>query len=128
MDNIFKYNYLLLKKVTMKSLPYILAILTLNCAATRRQNLSANSIKSYSQNTHYWQNKGRPMLLLGGSKDDNLFQLPDLETHLDSLKINGDYSLHWINLADGAFPAKAQMHCADFTTIIHRIMAAGLLF
>ena len=84
-----KYDYLLLKKATMKLLPSILAILALNCAATQHQNLSSDSIKPYSQNTHYWQYKGRPTLLLGGSKDDNLFQIPDLEMHLDSLAAIG---------------------------------------
>ena len=29
--------------------------------------------------------KGKPMLLLGGSKDDNLFQIPDLKEHLDAM-------------------------------------------
>jgi len=33
----------------------------------------------------YWQYKGRPVLLLGGSKDDNLFQIPDLKEHLDEM-------------------------------------------
>jgi len=33
----------------------------------------------------YWQYRGQPVLLLGGTKDDNLFQIPDLEEHLDPL-------------------------------------------
>ncbi|QDT02414.1 hypothetical protein K227x_07900 [Rubripirellula lacrimiformis] len=37
----------------------------------------------------YWQSKGQDVLLLGGSKDDSLFQIPDLEAHLDEMKSVG---------------------------------------
>ena len=37
----------------------------------------------------YWQYRGAPVLLLGGSKDDNLFQIPDLQAHLDEMKAAG---------------------------------------
>jgi len=33
----------------------------------------------------YWEYRGQPTLLLGGSKEDNLFQIPDLKEHLDLL-------------------------------------------
>lgn len=40
----------------------------------------------------YWEYQGKPVLLIGGSKDDNLFQIPDLEEHLDLLKsVGGNY-------------------------------------
>ena len=40
----------------------------------------------------YWQYKGKPVLLLGGSKGDNLFQIPDLREHLDLLaSVGGNY-------------------------------------
>jgi len=57
------------------------------------QNITPQAyIQPYSQNAHYWQYKGTATLLAGGSKDDNLFQLPDLKTHLDSLfAIGGNY-------------------------------------
>ena len=42
-------------------------------------------IRPYLQNPRYWQYKGKPVLLLGGSEDDNLFQVPDLKEHLDLL-------------------------------------------
>jgi hypothetical protein len=42
-------------------------------------------IRPYSQNPFYWEYRGKPVLLLGGSKDDNLFQIPDLREHLDEL-------------------------------------------
>ncbi len=37
----------------------------------------------------YWRYKGRPVLLLGGSEDDNLFQLPRLREHLDEMAAIG---------------------------------------
>ncbi|MBD3240014.1 MAG: hypothetical protein GF331_05465 [Chitinivibrionales bacterium] len=37
----------------------------------------------------YWQYKGKDTLLLGGSVEDNLFQMRDLEKHLDLLKSVG---------------------------------------
>jgi len=42
-------------------------------------------IRPYAANPWYWQYKGKPVLLLGGSKDDNLFQIPDLKEHLDEM-------------------------------------------
>lgn len=47
------------------------------------------SIQPYEGNPRYWQYKGEPVLLLGGSKDDSLFQIPDLEAHLDEIKQAG---------------------------------------
>jgi len=32
-------------------------------------------IKPWGANPRYWQYKGRPVLLLGGSREDNLFQM-----------------------------------------------------
>jgi len=49
-------------------------------------------IQPWSKNVRYWQYKGQPVLLLGGSKDDNLFQIPDLKEHLDEIhKAGGNY-------------------------------------
>lgn len=46
-------------------------------------------IRPYEKNPRYWQFKGQPVLLVGGSKDDNLFQIPDLKQHLDEMKAAG---------------------------------------
>ena len=52
----------------------------------------ADRIRPYSQNPLYWQYKGKPVLLLGGSVEDNLFQIPDIEEHLDLLaSVGGNY-------------------------------------
>jgi hypothetical protein len=49
-------------------------------------------MRPYSKNPHYWQYKGEPVLLIGGSVEDNLFQIPDLEEHLDLLaSVGGNY-------------------------------------
>jgi len=49
-------------------------------------------IRPYEDNPFYWQYRGEPVLLLGGSVEDNLFQIPDLEEHLDLLhSVGGNY-------------------------------------
>ncbi len=47
------------------------------------------TIDIYSLNPSYWQYGGKPILLIGGSDDDNLFQMPQLHKHLDLLKSAG---------------------------------------
>ena len=52
----------------------------------------SDRIRPYRANPRYWQYKGKPVLLLGGSVEDNLFQIPDLAEHLDLLKsVGGNY-------------------------------------
>ena len=49
-------------------------------------------IDIYAANPAYWQYGGRPVVLLGGSVEDNLFQIPGLEEHLDLLRsVGGNY-------------------------------------
>ena len=56
------------------------------------KNFNKDRIQPYSENPLYWQYKEKPILLLGGSKDDNLFQIPDLKEHLDLLaSVGGNY-------------------------------------
>jgi hypothetical protein len=50
---------------------------------------NSDRIRPYTQNKFYWQYKGQPVLLLGASKDDNLFQVSNLKAHLDALKSVG---------------------------------------
>ncbi|GAI10408.1 unnamed protein product, partial [marine sediment metagenome] len=45
--------------------------------------------KPWNNNSRYWQYKGQPVLLLGATDNDNLFQINNLESHLDSLKAIG---------------------------------------
>jgi hypothetical protein len=53
----------------------------------------ADHIRPYSKNPYYWQYQGKPVLLLGGSWQDNLFNHPiGLEQHLDLLvSVGGNY-------------------------------------
>jgi hypothetical protein len=53
----------------------------------------ADRIRPYSRNPYYWQYEGKPILLLGGSWQDNLFNHPlGLERHLDLLvSVGGNY-------------------------------------
>jgi hypothetical protein len=46
-------------------------------------------IRPWAGNRRYWQYKGKPVLLLGGTREDNLFQIPDLREHLDELAAAG---------------------------------------
>ena len=65
------------------------ALATLLASATAAP---AKRIEIYSANQAYWQYNGEPILLLGGTKDDNLFQIPALKEHLDLLKsVGGNY-------------------------------------
>jgi hypothetical protein len=51
-----------------------------------------NSIKVYEKNPMYWQYKAKPLLLLGGTVDDNLFQIKNIMEHLDLLEsVGGNY-------------------------------------
>ncbi len=51
--------------------------------------LNEKNIKIYKKNPSYFQYKGKPILLIGGSKEDNLFQIDKLNSHLDKLKQAG---------------------------------------
>jgi hypothetical protein len=46
-------------------------------------------IDIYEGNPRYWAYGGEPVLLLGGSVEDNLFQIPDLARELDTLAAAG---------------------------------------
>ena len=59
-------------------------------------NAAAGRIRPYSQNPSYWQYRGKPMLLFGGSDRDNVFQWAGdgtrLTDHLNLLaKCGGNY-------------------------------------
>jgi hypothetical protein len=58
------------------------------------ENSEDGSIRPYSKNRWYWQYKGEPVVLIGGSDDDNLFQWTggQLTDHLDLLvSVGGNY-------------------------------------
>ena len=63
------------------------------CMAVSVHADDAGRIRPYEADAHYWQYQGKPVLLLGGSWQDNLFNHPKgLEEHLDLLKsVGGNY-------------------------------------
>lgn len=77
-------------------LTFILVVSGTGCISGHKDSNDSTSksgyIKPYSENKKYWEYKGQPVLLLGGSKNDNLFQSQRLKEHLDSLHaIGGNY-------------------------------------
>jgi hypothetical protein len=67
----------------------MLSLLLAGCGASVPVN---ESLSPYPGNPFYWQHKGQPVLLIGGSVEDNLFQLPAVEQHLDLLQsVGGNY-------------------------------------
>ena len=84
---------------SMKSLTYLMLAIIVSCGSC--SSGSKGVIKPYSENPRYWEYKGEPVLLLGGSKDDNLFQIENLEEHLDSLQaVGGNYIRNTLSARD----------------------------
>jgi hypothetical protein len=77
---------------------YISAIFLINILGCQAQpnpvKSRAEGISVYPENPYYWQYKGKPVLLLGGSSNDNLFQqsFAGLDEELDKLvSYGGNY-------------------------------------
>jgi hypothetical protein len=71
----------------------------------------SDSIRPYPRNPSYWQYKGRSVLLLGGSREDNLFNHPDgLAEHLDAPVRRIDLRPHWDDRTALANPHKGWYH------------------
>jgi len=69
-----------------------------SCLAGR----NADCIKPYEKNPRYWQYKGKPVLLLGGSKTDHIFLLDDLKEHLDEIaSVGGNYVRNTMSQREG---------------------------
>ena len=50
------------------------------------------TIQPYSKNPLYWEYQGKPTVLLGGTVEDNVFQIANLEEHLNLLSsVGGNY-------------------------------------
>ena len=71
----------------------ILLLLLFGCGEqTRHASAMNQGIDVYEKNPFYWSYKGEPALLLGGTREDNIFQIDDLEEHLELLKsVGGNY-------------------------------------
>lgn len=74
------------------SLAAVCILANRTCAETAEEDVqmrAGDAIQPYSVNPRYWQYREQPVLLLGGTVEDNLFQIPDLKQHLDLLKSVG---------------------------------------
>lgn len=81
----------------MRSIPEAVRVLALACALSivpAPAPTAADGIEPYEQNPWYWQYRGEPVLLLGGTDDDNVFNWPHerMIEHLDKLAaVGGNY-------------------------------------
>ncbi|MBN1673475.1 MAG: hypothetical protein JXR37_20685 [Kiritimatiellae bacterium] len=69
--------------------------------------MRTDGIRPCARNPMYWQYRGMPVLLLGATDDDNLFQWPAdrLVAHLDLLKsVGGNYIRNTMSTRHSAFP------------------------
>lgn len=57
--------------------------------AAGAQNAPSPAVAISATHPRFWSLDGRTALLLGGSREDNLFQIPDLAEHLDTLVAAG---------------------------------------
>jgi len=64
---------------------FMLSLTALVVGPLQAGDKNADRIKPYAKNLRYWQYKGEPVMLLGGSKTDHIFLLDDLKTHLDEI-------------------------------------------
>ena len=72
------------------------------CSGPATSPSPEDRIRPYAENPFYWQYKGRPVLLLGGTNDDNLFQNPNLVREVDLLKsVGGNYVRNTMSSRDG---------------------------
>lgn len=62
------------------------ALNSIDTSPLSAQDKNADRIQPYVKIPRYWQYKGEPVMLLGGSKTDHIFLLDDLETHLDEMR------------------------------------------
>ena len=98
-----------MKKVmlTAATMVFLLSVVSIGYA----QN--ADRIKPYGDNPKYWQYKGEPILLLGGSKTDHIFLAEGLEEHLDEIAgVGANYVRNTMSQREGV-DLKAHKRLAD---------------
>ncbi|MHC4544203.1 MAG: putative collagen-binding domain-containing protein [Planctomycetota bacterium] len=102
-------------KIVFKLLLIVFAFLTVWPFSARALTEPKKKIEIYGKNPAYWQYNDKPVLLLGGSVDDSLFQIPDLKDHLDLLKsVGGNYIRNTMSSRnDKGFEVKPFMKLAN---------------
>ncbi len=82
----------------------VCSIVAWDTQAKKDVEMEKDRIQIYKDNPRYWQYKGEPILLIGGSVEDNLFQIPNLREHLELLKsVGGNYvrsTMSWVDEGD----------------------------
>tara|TARA_R110002050_G_scaffold100_3_gene814 strand:+ start:115 stop:1653 length:1539 start_codon:yes stop_codon:yes gene_type:complete len=68
---------------------FLFLIISCNNKIESKEEQLPTGIQPWSENPSYWEYQGKPVLLLGASDNDNLFQLAHLKSHLDSLALVG---------------------------------------
>ena len=68
---------------------HFVGLLLVCCSVLLGAQDDPTRIQPWKENPSYWQYEGKPVMLLGASKDDSLFQLPDLKEHLDQMQAVG---------------------------------------
>ncbi len=101
------------------------------CAVGSTLADDADRIQPYSGNPTYWQYSGQPVVLLGGSDQDNLFNHPNigpegLEAHLDLLvSVGGNYVRNTMSSRDRADDS-SDVYNDDNLYPFHRDPESGL--
>ena len=81
-----------MKKCKYLSSCGLLVLLFMVISCDNISSSAKNGIAIYEENPFYWSYNGEPTLLLGATKEDNLFQIEDLEDHLKLLdSVGGNY-------------------------------------
>ena len=82
-----------MRNAEWKSMSFWLLLSLLTTIQTSAETtMKDDRIQICADNPRYWQHKGELILLLGGSVEDNLFQIPNIEEHLDLLaSVGGNY-------------------------------------
>lgn len=74
---------------------FFLVLLLTACASPSTERMvpeARSGIRPWAENSAYWEYQGKPVLLLGATDNDNLFQNAHLKSHLDSLHaVGGNY-------------------------------------
>lgn len=83
----------------------LFGVLTISCiiasVALAVPPSSDGRIQPSPAHPRYWEFHGKPVMLLGASVEDNLFQIPDIETHLDLLQsADGNYVRNTMSWSD----------------------------
>ena len=111
----------------------VMLIFVTLCSAAQETNteedteMKKEKIQIYPANPRYWQYRGEPTLLIGGSVEDNLFQIPTLKAHLELLKlVGGNYvrsTMSWVDEGDVP-PFKKSWGPIRLKSVERRILAA----